>query len=218
MIQLRARAAGITTKIGNHTFRATGVTAYLKNGGTLEKAPADGEPCQHAHDAALRSPRGGSDARRGGANTRLKSRTSMKSQGESPAIQPSLCRVTKETPLPVLRLKHLAGVEGVVGLISYPPYRAAVSNCRLTSISDVRWPATDVRFGSNPAFRAAIPRAPSERSELPKQGVLPSNHERATPLSRLPTTFKHLCRSAAPSAHRRQAASRLLRCASPASR
>jgi integrase len=38
MIQRRARSAGITTKIGNHTFRATGVTAYLKNGGTLEKA------------------------------------------------------------------------------------------------------------------------------------------------------------------------------------
>ena len=38
MIQRRARAAAITTKIGNHTFRATGVTAYLKNGGTLEKA------------------------------------------------------------------------------------------------------------------------------------------------------------------------------------
>ena len=38
MIQRRARAAGITTKIGNHTFRATGVTAYLKNGGTLERA------------------------------------------------------------------------------------------------------------------------------------------------------------------------------------
>ncbi len=26
------------TKIGNHTFRATGITAYLKNGGTLEIA------------------------------------------------------------------------------------------------------------------------------------------------------------------------------------
>jgi site-specific recombinase XerD len=38
MIQRRARSAGIATKIGNHTFRATGVTAYLKNGGTLEKA------------------------------------------------------------------------------------------------------------------------------------------------------------------------------------
>jgi site-specific recombinase XerD len=38
MIQRRARAAEITTKIGNHTFRATGVTAYLKNGGTLETA------------------------------------------------------------------------------------------------------------------------------------------------------------------------------------
>jgi site-specific recombinase XerD len=38
MIQRRARAAEIKTKIGNHTFRATGVTAYLKNGGTLERA------------------------------------------------------------------------------------------------------------------------------------------------------------------------------------
>jgi integrase len=28
----------IGTKIGNHTFRATGITAYLKNGGTLERA------------------------------------------------------------------------------------------------------------------------------------------------------------------------------------
>ena len=36
----RARAAGIATRIGNHTFRATGITAYLKNGGTLEKAAA----------------------------------------------------------------------------------------------------------------------------------------------------------------------------------
>ncbi|MCZ8271520.1 MAG: tyrosine-type recombinase/integrase [Beijerinckiaceae bacterium] len=40
MINRRARAAGIKTRIGNHTFRATGITAYLKNGGTLEKAAA----------------------------------------------------------------------------------------------------------------------------------------------------------------------------------
>jgi integrase len=40
MIRHRAAAAGIATKIGNHTFRATGITAYLKNGGTLEKAAA----------------------------------------------------------------------------------------------------------------------------------------------------------------------------------
>ena len=38
LIRRRAEAAGIETKIGNHTFRATGITAYLKNGGTLEKA------------------------------------------------------------------------------------------------------------------------------------------------------------------------------------
>ena len=40
MIQRRAVTAGIGTKIGNHTFRATGITAYLKNGGTLENAAA----------------------------------------------------------------------------------------------------------------------------------------------------------------------------------
>jgi len=39
-IRRRAAAADIATKIGNHTFRATGITAYLKNGGTLEKAAA----------------------------------------------------------------------------------------------------------------------------------------------------------------------------------
>ena len=40
MIRRRAAAAGITTKLGNHSFRATAITAYLKNGGTLEKAAA----------------------------------------------------------------------------------------------------------------------------------------------------------------------------------
>lgn len=40
MIRRRAAAAGIKTRIGNHSFRATGITAYLENGGTLEKAAA----------------------------------------------------------------------------------------------------------------------------------------------------------------------------------
>jgi integrase/recombinase XerC len=38
MIGRRAAAADIETKIGNHTFRATGIAAYLQNGGTLERA------------------------------------------------------------------------------------------------------------------------------------------------------------------------------------
>jgi integrase/recombinase XerD len=38
MVRRRAKAAGIQTKIGNHTFRATGITAYLKNGGKREIA------------------------------------------------------------------------------------------------------------------------------------------------------------------------------------
>jgi integrase len=40
MTRRRALAAEIQTKIGNHSFRATGITAYLKNGGTLERAAA----------------------------------------------------------------------------------------------------------------------------------------------------------------------------------
>jgi hypothetical protein len=41
MIRLQAAAAGIATKPGNHSFRAPGMTSYLKNGGgTLEKAAA----------------------------------------------------------------------------------------------------------------------------------------------------------------------------------
>lgn len=38
MIQRRARAAGIETKISCHSFRATGITTYLQNGGKLEIA------------------------------------------------------------------------------------------------------------------------------------------------------------------------------------
>jgi integrase/recombinase XerD len=38
MIQRRAATAGIATRIGNHTFRATGITDYLKNKGLLEHA------------------------------------------------------------------------------------------------------------------------------------------------------------------------------------
>jgi site-specific recombinase XerD len=38
MIRRRAATAGITAPIGSHTFRATGITAYLSNGGQLEHA------------------------------------------------------------------------------------------------------------------------------------------------------------------------------------
>jgi site-specific recombinase XerD len=38
MVRRRAKDAGLETRIGCHTFRATGITAYLSNGSTLEKA------------------------------------------------------------------------------------------------------------------------------------------------------------------------------------
>jgi site-specific recombinase XerD len=38
MIRRRAAATAIHAPIGNHTMRATGITAYLANGGSLEHA------------------------------------------------------------------------------------------------------------------------------------------------------------------------------------
>jgi integrase len=38
MIQRRVEAAGVATKIGCHSWRARGITAYLENGGLLEHA------------------------------------------------------------------------------------------------------------------------------------------------------------------------------------
>ena len=38
MVQRRTKAAGIATKISCHSFRATGITTYLQNGGKIEVA------------------------------------------------------------------------------------------------------------------------------------------------------------------------------------
>jgi integrase/recombinase XerD len=40
MIKGRAKALDLPETICNHTFRATGITAYLENGGTIENAQA----------------------------------------------------------------------------------------------------------------------------------------------------------------------------------
>jgi integrase len=48
VVQRRAKTAGLLGKICNHSFRATGITVYLENGGALETA---------AHIAAHESPR-----------------------------------------------------------------------------------------------------------------------------------------------------------------
>ncbi len=40
MIKRRTKAAGLPASTSCHTFRATGITAYLENGGTIENAQA----------------------------------------------------------------------------------------------------------------------------------------------------------------------------------
>ena len=55
MIQRRAVAAGIAMKISCHSFRATGITTYLQNGGKLEVAQQMAGHEVIPHDGALRS-------------------------------------------------------------------------------------------------------------------------------------------------------------------
>jgi site-specific recombinase XerD len=38
MLRRRAKAAGLNVALCNHTWRATGITNYLENGGALETA------------------------------------------------------------------------------------------------------------------------------------------------------------------------------------
>ena len=38
MVRRRAGAAGVYKSVGNHSFRATGITTFMKSGGALEKA------------------------------------------------------------------------------------------------------------------------------------------------------------------------------------
>ena len=38
MVKRRAKKAGISNKIGNHSFRGTGITNYLENGGSIVEA------------------------------------------------------------------------------------------------------------------------------------------------------------------------------------
>jgi site-specific recombinase XerD len=68
MIRRRAAAAGIAAPIGCHTFRATGITAYLANGGALEQRAGDGGARKPAHNEALRPHQGATHSGRGGTD------------------------------------------------------------------------------------------------------------------------------------------------------
>lgn len=57
MLQRFARDAGIPTAVCNHTFRATGITTYLDNGGSLKNAPNVPRPQESTHHQPLPSHR-----------------------------------------------------------------------------------------------------------------------------------------------------------------
>jgi site-specific recombinase XerD len=60
MVRKRALAAGIMAPIGNHSFRATGIMAYLANGGTLEHAQSMARTKARAPPSSMTAPRSGS--------------------------------------------------------------------------------------------------------------------------------------------------------------
>ena len=84
MIQRRASAAGINTPIGKHTFRATGITAYLKNAGKLE----------HAQTIKLSLPVE-SPEMRGAKRQRLKTKRGL----SLPRAALSVCFVASDSPV-----------------------------------------------------------------------------------------------------------------------
>ena len=53
MVQRRAADLGMRVRIGCHTFRATGITAYLEAGGTLGERASHGRARKPAHHQAL---------------------------------------------------------------------------------------------------------------------------------------------------------------------
>jgi integrase/recombinase XerD len=53
MVQRREADGGTRFRIDRHTFRATGITAYLEAGGTLEKRASHGGARKPAHDEVL---------------------------------------------------------------------------------------------------------------------------------------------------------------------
>ena len=52
MGSLRAHNDGLKTTVVNHTFRATGITSYLENGGGPGAGAGDGQPLVHPHHPA----------------------------------------------------------------------------------------------------------------------------------------------------------------------
>ena len=64
MIKWRAATAGLPPSTCCHTFRATGITAYLSNGGTSRARPADRRARVAQDYEALRPDGGYGDGRR----------------------------------------------------------------------------------------------------------------------------------------------------------
>jgi hypothetical protein len=71
MIHRCALKAGSYARIGIHSFRATGITEYLRNGGKLERAQQIANHESSAHDGPLRSAQRPDIARRGRAYSHL---------------------------------------------------------------------------------------------------------------------------------------------------
>jgi hypothetical protein len=64
MVKKRCIAVGLSEEFCNHTFRGTGMTVFLSNGGSLEAVQGNGEPSRPTHDQGIRQAEGPGVAKR----------------------------------------------------------------------------------------------------------------------------------------------------------
>ncbi|MCB9841227.1 MAG: hypothetical protein H6809_06230 [Phycisphaeraceae bacterium] len=91
MVKRRARDAGLPRETTSHTFRATGITVYLENGGTIENARHIAAHASIQHDAGVRPAGRAGDAGRDQSDPAMSTIANLHASG-SPFIGTDLLR------------------------------------------------------------------------------------------------------------------------------
>ena len=160
MIKRRAAAAGLPPSTCCHTFRATGITAYLSNGGTLEHAQQIAGSRVAEDDEALRPHGGHGDGRR--------DRTYRDLNGAAGAQAPGRSRGDGSS--------RLAAGPGVQRARAELAKAHAQARSGMGPDAEADRPATRSRSGFRPGAHGVLRLPPSEtrafrRTSPPRAGV-----------------------------------------------
>jgi hypothetical protein len=162
MIKRRARAAGLPAAISCHTFRATGIPAFLEAGGTIENG--SGHRCARIaeDDQALRPHERHDHARRGRANRDLTKVPKPVRNTRSPAVGKSII------PSPVLGFLRERPADGPA---TRGPVKASFYQIRKVS----RWVPRRFADRRRAADPASVGRPSSESAPVFRSGACRSS-------------------------------------------